>query len=351
MVATHLQPLETQFEKQLPFVVFALPNSTEASFYLQHQEVINPVGEGYFLFAPFDKTEVSFKIFFDVCTSFSLYFNSLRQAPTIEIPAADAIEKKKHLDLVHKAVTAIHQKEFDKVIASRRVGFTTSNFKLSVFIEHLMRSHQDAFRYVWFHPDTGLWSGATPEVLFQANKGSVETMALAGTRSNEEGKTVVWGSKEEEEHQFVTDAIVQELQNVLSEIQISKTYTQKAGPVVHLRTDIKGAIPNEKVTVLHVAEKLHPTPAVCGTPRTKAHQFILLEEPYNREFYTGYLGPVWHASNKANLFVNLRCMKIEHEKAYLYVGGGITKDSNPEAEWEETQNKMKTMLQVLTPFL
>ena len=44
-------------------------------------------------------------------------------------------------------------------------------------------------------------------------------------------------------------------------------------------------------------------------------------------------------------------MKIEENFAHIFVGGGITADSNPEAEWEETQNKMQTMLQVLLPML
>jgi isochorismate synthase len=45
--------------------------------------------------------------------------------------------------------------------------------------------------------------------------------------------------------------------------------------------------------------------------------------------------------------VNLRCMEIGNEKAILYAGAGITQDSNPQAEWEETERKMQTMLSVL----
>jgi isochorismate synthase len=112
---------------------------------------------------------------------------------------------------------------------------------------------------------------------------------------------------------------------------------------------------------------IHPTPAVCGLPKGSAKKFILENENYNREFYTGFLGELnlkktlqrnGNRKNRENqayasitktsaLFVNLRCMKLEAKQAVLFVGGGITKDSNPVAEWEETSNKAQTMKSVL----
>jgi isochorismate synthase len=100
-----------------------------------------------------------------------------------------------------------------------------------------------------------------------------------------------------------------------------------------------------------IASALHPTPAVCGYPQKYAKEYILKNEAYSREFYTGFLGPVSATDKSATLMVNLRCMKIEANTARLFVGGGITIVSDPEAEWQETQNKMQTMLQVLKPML
>jgi isochorismate synthase len=96
---------------------------------------------------------------------------------------------------------------------------------------------------------------------------------------------------------------------------------------------------------------LHPTPAVCGTPQKIARDFLLSNEEYAREYYTGYIGPVFKEGNDSHLFVNLRCIKIMDSKAYLYAGGGITQASDAEEEWKETKNKLQTMLQVLRPFL
>ena len=104
---------------------------------------------------------------------------------------------------------------------------------------------------------------------------------------------------------------------------------------------------------------LHPTPAVCGLPKIEAMQFILDNESFNREFYTGFLGELnkevkvqprtgkLNIENRAftynkrasHLFVNLRCMQIKDNELKIYVGGGITKDSVSNKEWEETLTK------------
>jgi isochorismate synthase len=83
-------------------------------------------------------------------------------------------------------------------------------------------------------------------------------------------------------------------------------------------------------------------------PKKEALSFILAHENYNRAFYSGFLGPV-HLHGQSNLFVNLRCMQLGRERAVLYVGAGITPDSVPQAEWEETVLKSNTLLAVLQP--
>ena len=93
-------------------------------------------------------------------------------------------------------------------------------------------------------------------------------------------------------------------------------------------------------------ELLHPTSAVCGMPRELADEFIKANEGYQRSLYAGFLGPVGFEGN-TDLFVNLRCMQIDNEKARLFAGAGITEYSNPEKEFQETSSKMQTMLKVL----
>ena len=91
---------------------------------------------------------------------------------------------------------------------------------------------------------------------------------------------------------------------------------------------------------------MHPTPAVCGLPKNKALEFLLKNEIHNREFYSGFLGPV-NIGKSSALFVNLRCMQLKDKEAVIYVGCGITADSQPEKEWEETQLKSQILLSVI----
>jgi isochorismate synthase len=109
---------------------------------------------------------------------------------------------------------------------------------------------------------------------------------------------------------------------------------------------------NRKIKVLPSFIFLHPTPAVCGLPKENAKQFILENEGYERKFYSGFLGElnlntILNKVVDSDLFVNLRCMEIERHKVHLYIGCGITKDSNPEKEYIETANKAMTMKQIL----
>src|SRR5690606_16197073 len=131
--------------------------------------------------------------------------------------------------------------------------------------------------------------------------------------------------------------------------------------------EMHGVSTTNLLNLKNLIAALHPTPAVCGLPKIEAREFILKNENYDREFYTGFLGEinmpqeVRRSSNRRNqenqayssivpktsLFVNLRCMKLTEDSVEIFVGGGITKESIPEAEWEETQNKAGTMKAVL----
>ena len=194
-------------------------------------------------------------------------------------------------------------------------------------------------------------------------------MALAGTQQYTDTTDVEWGLKEIEEQEFVTNSIVENIGDLdldKNDILKSGPYTVQAGKLLHLRTDISVKI-DDNVKLEQIIHAIHPTPAICGLPKKEAKDFILKNEKYNREFYTGFLGElnikekVQRSSNRKNrenqaylslvkqtsLFVNLRCLKLDEDQAILYIGGGITKDSDPEQEWIETLNKAQTMKAVL----
>lgn len=188
----------------------------------------------------------------------------------------------------------------------------------------------------------GTWLGATPELLLRADEGILTTMALAGTRKSESEQP--WEEKELEEHQFVIDAIVDALQRSdCYDIDVEVTIEKQAGPVKHLYTPITAVGSAESAWAL--AMDLHPTPAVCGTPRIAALDLIHSREMHHRDLYTGLFG--WVDEHQTELYVNLRCAQLFENDAFLYVGGGYTAASIPDLEWEETENKAKTLMKVL----
>lgn len=349
-----LEKITSQYKNKVPFSIYSLPDSDTITCYFQKKNEIiegNCFLEQDMLFAPFDSEKPLYCIPANKADVLTMPFpkdSISQQEVVIEETEADFI---KHIKLVKAAKDAIKNKKANKIVVSRKKEITIQPVDFTSLLHRLFNLFSNAYRYIWYHPDTGLWCGATPEVLVKTEGLSFVTMALAGTQKVNNKRPPDWTSKEIIEQQYVTDAITTSLQRVTSVVKISKTYTQLAGSLAHLRTDISGVLKNGKATLATISKALHPTPAVCGTPTKFSKAFLAFNEGYDREFYTGFTGPINAESGDSQLFVNLRCLKIEGTTASLYVGGGITIDSEPEKEWEETKNKMQTMLQVLQPFL
>ncbi len=255
----------------------------------------------------------------------------------------DESAKESHIDLVQKTIDYILEGSVNKIVISRMLSVLFSKDKVGKLFEDLLKVYPDAMVSIWYHPKVGLWLGATPERLLLLEKNEFSTMSLAGTQLFTD--SVVWRTKEKEEQKWVTDFIIDQLLPIIDNIEISKPFTAKAGHLAHLKTIISGELASG-FNLKNLIKALHPTPAVCGSPRNSAKNFILKNEAYDREFYTGFLGEL-NMNNTTDLYVNLRCMQLKDRYAKLYVGGGITKDSNPLAEWEETVNKAKVLKQLL----
>jgi isochorismate synthase len=349
-----LHKVANHFNEKIPFVIYSLPESKTATIYLQKDvELYNTeeFEENCFVFAPFDYQKKSCCIPLEKSDVFETdYIYESIKKKEIAIIEEDS-KKDAYCEHIKKAVRVIKSRHATKIVFSRKKEIALTEFDLEILIHRILNLYPSAFRYVWYHPETGLWCGASPEVLVQTEGVSFKTMALAGTRKNIEGVSPDWTIKEIIEQKIVVDAISTSLQKVTSVVKISKTYNHQAASLVHLRTDINGILKKGKTTLSTITSALHPTPAVCGTPQDYAKKYILENENYQREYYTGFLGPICSKESCSNLFVNLRCMKIENNKAHLFVGGGITIGSIPVNEWEETQHKLQTMLQVLEPMI
>ena len=342
--------LQTQLEqlwlKQKPFVAFCLPQSNEVQLYFQQDNTLHKttrLNDSGFALAPFDPETPTYFIPNTLQKSFPIP-KAQQQFPS-EIPLAETQqEKTAFVQLIQKAVHTISSGSFKKLVVSRKIEHQTSKSPVVVFMD-LLRAYNGTMVYLWSHPKGGCWLGASPEKFLKKMEEGVQTEALAGTQVYHSSKKIVWKQKEIDEQELVAEQIRQDLKPFFTseETKEHPPRTIRAGNLVHRSSLFE--LPKFQQPLHLLSKALHPTPAVGGIPKVKAVEFIKKEEDYNRSFYTGYFGPV--SKNEAHLFVNLRCASYESGKFRLYVGAGITSESQPEKEWEETQRKALTIAKVL----
>ncbi len=352
--------------QNLPFVVYRKPKKKIVNAILQKDDAIYNLKDFKntgFIFAPFDSKNEIIVTPVDQIISAEYHVKESQKQDVIRDVSQD-FQKKEHLQLIEKGISTINKGVFEKVVLSRSLKIDCEQNPLAIF-RRLLVHYENAFVYLWHHPKIGTWLGATPEILVHLENKQLTTMSLAGTQKYEGNDKPHWHAKEIKEQELVTSFVKNALKGKVDHLKVADRQTVRAGQLLHLRTKLKGTLKDDQLSALLAA--LHPTPAVCGYPSDVTKDFILKNENYNREFYTGYLGElnfkneVQRTSRRKNtensvykavkttthLFVNLRCMKWQEKAALIYVGGGLTIDSDSEKEWLETVAKTKTMLQVL----
>ncbi len=346
-----LLKIEESKKEGAPFVLYKKTNAKKISALFQNNRDLHYLkffSESGFVFAPFDGSRKSVIFPMNKCEVYSAKIPEVLKTNKTDIKEnfKSDEEKEDYLLLVKKGIDFLNKNSVKKVVLSRKEEIEIDHFDMKLIFKKLLANYPTTFVYIWFHPEIGTWMGATPETLLQVKGDKYKTMALAGTQNFKGSLDVNWGHKEIQEQRFVTDYIVSEL--VDEKLKVGAPYSLKAGNLLHICTEITGEI-SSNMQLDSLINKLHPTPAVCGLPKKEALEFIIKNECYDREYYTGFLGEL-NMHGVSDLSVNLRCMQItpsrsttEKGKVILYVGGGITVDSDPEREWEETVAKSMVM--------
>ncbi|MFM8595997.1 MAG: chorismate-binding protein [Flavobacteriales bacterium] len=257
-------------------------------------------------------------------------------------PTPYCIDKESYLAQARQIVKDLNKGIADKVVYTRIKKSSTSAIDAQQLFARLLQTYPNALVYYFHDTSIGDWIGASPEILIQKTPTDYRTMALAGTKLAGENRDFTY--KEYNEHAMVSEFIEGQLRQIPNaQLRISELNEYSQGPVTHLLQELRWQMPT---TVLPLLLKfLHPTPAVAGLPQKVALQYLRAIEQHQREFYTGIIGDF--QAGKEQLYVNLRCAQLVNGDLYSYVGGGFTPDSDPELEWEETENKSKTLLQLL----
>lgn len=242
---------------------------------------------------------------------------------------------------------ALAGKKFDKLVLSRK-HIIRRNGTDGLYLSFLRAAKRYIYSYVYlFHsPETGTWMGSTPEILLAGQDACWKTVALAGTQPLRDGKIPAeWDEKNWREQQIVAEYIREQLGSVSISAKEEGPFPVRAGEISHLKS-IFSFVLEERTALGNLLALLHPTPAVCGLPKAAAFRFIRRNEGYDRAYYSGFVGRLCPAG-RTSLYVNLRCMQVKEDCYELYAGGGLLASSRMENEWEETNEKLKTMSRLL----
>jgi len=245
---------------------------------------------------------------------------------------------------------AIASKEVNKVVISREVEIQCdTSINVESVLQKLLKQNTNSFIFGYFK-EGKTFAGATPEILVQKEKNKVLSYALAGTilRSNENDelqKTMLLkDTKNRHEHQIVVDSIIDVMKKFTSELIVDETKILTLKNLHHLQTRIHGR--NKNSNLLQWVKRLHPTPALGGSPVGKALELINRYEKHERGLYAAPIGIM--DENGDGIFVaGIRSALIVKNMAYACVGCGIIDKSNCEAEYIETKNKLKTIIESL----
>lgn len=357
--------------KNLPFVSFRLPQQEHTTTYIQTSAVksewdsIHDIsGMTGFLMAPFDTRNGHHYML--IRPDLVLEEESVSKQ---EVELVQAMEprpqpgwnggfpvvtgRETYMKQVRDIKKSISTGAFQKAVLSRiRVIKGDHMHLIPRLYQILCRKHPNAFVYL-FKCNEHFWMGASPEPLLRLRDGRISTVSLAGTRPFAEKHMDInrWTAKEVLEQEYVTRYIHDVLHSFrVRDYRVSSPYVKKAGNLLHIRTDF--TLDFEKIAprLWEFVDAMHPTPAVAGQPKKDAIRYIKSLEPHDRDFYTGFLGPV-DRDTEIDLFVNLRCMKVTPEYLSLYIGGGITLDSDPADEWDETRWKADALLKILQTYI
>ena len=201
--------------------------------------------------------------------------------------------------------------------------------------------------------------GATPELLIRRQGLQISSLVLAGTAPRGEdpardaalGTALLASAKDTEEHGYAAAGVRESLAPLCDELTVARRPALlRLANLQHLATTISGRLAvgadGTSPSVLALADALHPTAAVCGTPAEAAMELIRELEGMDRGRYAGPVGWVDSVGN-GEWGIALRCAELDGTRARLFAGGGIVADSDPAAELAETQAKLRPMQSAL----
>ena len=254
---------------------------------------------------------------------------------------------------VSTAVDRIQSGKLDKVVLARDF---TGQAEQDIEPRTILKKLAAEYPSTWNFSVAGL-VGATPELLLRLSRKMVTSRVLAGTISksgNDErdlalAASLARSSKDLEEHLYAVKSVADALEPFCTSTNVPDApYVLHLANVMHLATDVTGAIAEKlaHVDAFTILEQLHPSAAVCGTPREQAGQLITEIESMSRGRYAGPVGWI-DAAGDGELGIALRCGQIDGDSIRIFAGCGIVAGSDPDKELAESVAKLVPMRSAL----
>jgi isochorismate synthase len=265
-------------------------------------------------------------------------------------------DRETYMDAVARAVSAIRGGNLRKVVLTRSLDVDAEReLDAKQLLWRLRAVDPDCYAFAVPIEPRAVLVGASPELLVARRGSEVRSNPLAGSapRSGDpeedraNADALRSSSKNRIEHQVVVDAVADALVPICERLEFDpEPVLLGTANVWHLSTRFRGHLRDPAPDVLEILATLHPTPAVCGTPRDLALAEIEHLEPFDRGHYAGPVGWV-DANGDGDWAIALRCAEISGSSARLFAGAGIVADSGPTLELDETERKFRALLDAL----
>lgn len=236
----------------------------------------------------------------------------------------------------------------DKVVLARAVEVVTDT-KLSrrAVLDRLRTTYPSCMVYA-----VAGFAGASPELLVAREGDVVRSHPMAGTAARSDDPSLdarlanelLTSSKDLVEHRYTIDMVHDTLLPWCSWLdEEAEPSIVTMANVRHLATLVEGRLSSPPASVVELMTALHPTPAVCGSPRADALELIDRYEALDRGRYAGPVGWV-DANGDGEWAVAIRSAELDGRRARLMAGVGVVADSDPMAELAETRAKLQALL-------
>lgn len=325
--------VQTQGSGAIAFASFPFDAFSESSLVIVPKYLVgrNETGAWLTVFGEGDLSEITSSI--------------LKKSYQIEKPAnityqSGALSDDKWQAAVINALSRIESGEIDKIVLAKDQIALSENI---IDPRYLLQNLAKNFDECWTFAVANL-VGATPELLVRKENEQVLSRVLAGTiargdDSNQMAQRLLASDKDISEHEFAVKSVADALALHCTDMSIpSEPVVLTLANLAHLATDVRGVLVDD-ASALALAGSLHPTAAVCGTPKSRARILISELEQMDRGRYAGPVG--WFDSvGNGEFGIALRCALLNKNTARLFAGAGIVAGSNPDSELKEIETKL-----------